>query len=362
MTPRRALMTADAVGGVLTYATTLATELASRGVQVHLALLGPPPRPEQRVTLRAIPGLVLHELDCALEWMDDPWADVARSSEWLLDLEQRVKPDVVHVNGYAHAAAGFRAPVVLVAHSCVVSWWRAALGEEAPARYDTYRREVKRGLLRADAVIAPSRAMLHCLARDYAFERGLVVSNGARVPMRMRPKEPFVLSCGRIWDRAKNVATVARVGKRLAWPVKLAGSGAEQEEFENVEHLGWLDHDALGEVMERASICALPGLYEPFGLCALEAALRSCALVLGDIESQREIWDDAALFVDPRDDDRVAYVLSTLVEDQALRAEMSERAWRRALAYSPARMADGTLAVYASVIAARAEGAVQCAS
>lgn len=357
--PRKLLMTADAVGGVLTYATTLARGLGTRGTTVHLAVLGPPAKPEQRAALRDLPNVVVHELDCALEWMDDPWSEVERSTEWLVRLENRVQPDVVHVNGFAHGAAGFRAPVVVGAHSCILSWWRAVHGEDAPARYETYRREVKLGLARADAVIAPSRAMLGALERHYGFDGGVVVSNGAQLPARIRKKERFVLTCGRLADRAKNAAAITRIAPRLPWPVKLAGSGAEDA---GIEHLGWLGPDALSEVMERAAICALPALYEPFGLCALEAALRSCALVLGDIESQREIWGDAAIYVDPRDDDAIARAITTLATDGALCAAMGERAWRHALHYSPSRMLEATLGVYAKLREQSLEGASPCAS
>ena len=80
---RTILMTADAVGGVLTYALSLASELAKTGTKTHLALMGPKLRPEQEAVARAVPGLVLHESTHALEWMDEPWADVARATDWL---------------------------------------------------------------------------------------------------------------------------------------------------------------------------------------------------------------------------------------------------------------------------------------
>jgi glycogen synthase len=39
-----------------------------------------------------------------LEWMDEPWDDLRRAADWLLSLEQRVQPDLVHLNGYVHGA------------------------------------------------------------------------------------------------------------------------------------------------------------------------------------------------------------------------------------------------------------------
>ena len=58
--------------------------------------------------------------------------------------------------------------------------------------------------------------------------------------------------------------------------------------------------------MRQAAIFVAPALYEPFGLGVLEARARGCALVLVHIPTFRELWDGAALFADPRDDEALA--------------------------------------------------------
>lgn len=347
---QRVLMTTDTVGGVFTYSVTLAEELARMGTVVHLATMGPAPKNEQRERALAVPGLVLHEGAFDLEWMDEPWNDVARAGQWLLEIERDVLPDVVHLNGYAHGAASFRAPKIVVAHSCVLSWWRAVLGERAPSRYDRYREAVREGLQGAHAVVAISGAMRTCLERHYGpIPDARVVYNGAPSAAadheRVR-NEPFVLSCGRIWDRAKNVEALARVASRLPWPVKVAGW--DSDAYAAVESLGWLGRRELESVMDRASIFALPALYEPFGLSVLEAAQRNVALVLGDIPSQREIWADAALYVDPTDDDELAAAITTLAQDPGLCAALANRARARAALYPASKMLADMLDVYRS--------------
>lgn len=338
----RILMTADTVGGVFTYALTLASELGRHGVSVHLATMGAEVRPEQRAAAAAIPRLVLHESTYALEWMDDPWEDVDRAGRWLLALERNVRPDIVHLNGYAHGALRFAAPTVVVAHSCVLSWWEAVYREPAPPRYDRYQGAVRAGLDGADAVVAISRAMRHALVRHYDVgRRPRVIHNGAFRANSNRTKEAFVLSCGRLWDRAKNVEALARVAPCLSWPVKVAGWGRE---LPGVEWFGWLGSQALGELMERAAIFALPARYEPFGLSVLEAGLRGCALVLGDIPSMREIWGNAALFVE--DDDSLVAAIESLARDPRLLAEFGDRARARARCYDAGRMAKAMLALY----------------
>jgi glycosyltransferase involved in cell wall biosynthesis len=101
--------------------------------------------------------------------------------------------------------------------------------------------------------------------------------------------------------------------------------------------------------MGRASIFALPARSAPFGLSVLEAALAGCALVLGDIPSLREVWEGAAVFVPPDDTDMLARALSLLVSKPVLRNRMSTLARTRAVEFSPERMVDAYLAVYASL-------------
>src|SRR5579871_2877583 len=139
--PRRVLMTADTVGGVWTYAVDLIGGLAAHRIDVALATMGERPSEQQRAQLRALPNVELFESSFRLEWMDDPWRDVERAGDWLLEIENRTQPDAIHLNGYAHAALPWNAPVLVAAHSCVLSWWRAVLQADAPREYDRYRRE-----------------------------------------------------------------------------------------------------------------------------------------------------------------------------------------------------------------------------
>jgi glycosyltransferase involved in cell wall biosynthesis len=353
----RVLMTTDCLGGVFSYALALARELARRGATVHLATMGERMRSEQRDAAHAVPSLTLHESSFALEWMESPWAEVDRAGQWLVALERELRPSVVHLNGFAHGDAGFRAPVVIVGHSCVVSWWEAVLGEDAPPAWNVYRTRVREGIEGARAVLAPSEVMLAALQRHHGpLPSPRVVHNGlpplprggAGLPPSRR--DPVVLAAGRIWDQAKNLTVLERVAPRVAWPIRVAGSdlhpGGTRRPLRNVDARGWLSPAALGHEMERASVFVAPARYEPFGLGPLEAAQRGCALVLGDIASLREVWGDAAVFVPPDDVDAIAGALSDLAEDALLRARMAGRAAERARRYTAAAMVDGTLAAY----------------
>lgn len=354
-------MTADTLGGVWSYALELIRSLEPSGTEIVLMTMGEPLSSEQRRQARALGNLEVKETAYRLEWMDEPWADVDAAGQCLLELEAEYRPDVIHLNGYVHAALPWAAPVLVVAHSCVCSWWQAVHGTEAPARYDVYRWRVGEGLRAASAVVAPTSSMLAAIGRHYgAVERGSVVFNGIDGP-RFFPgiKEAFVLAAGRAWDQAKNFEVLDRVAQRLEWPVWIAGESkapdGRQQPFQHACSLGALPPSTLAGNLSRAAIYALPARYEPFGLSALEAGLSGCALVLGDIGSLREIWGDAALYASPSDEMSVAEKIQSLVEAPELLAQMGARARERALRYSADRMARGYMAVYRELLANKGE-------
>lgn len=332
------LLTADGVGGVWTYATELAIALADRGIQVHLASMGAPLQAHQREMLQGREGVELHESGYALEWMPDPWRDVDAAGEWLLALERRLRPDLVHLNQFAFGALPFRAPRLVVGHSCVLSWWRAVHDGDAPAEWDLYRDRVRAGLQAADLVAAPTAAMLASLTEHYGVH-GVVLPNG-RDPALFRPaaKQPFVFAAGRFWDEAKNLSALQAVAPQLDWPVVVAGS--DEAGVVGVRSLGVLPAREVARQMAQASIYALPARYEPFGLSALEAGLAGCALVLGDVPSLREVWGDAATYVPPDEHDALRATLQRLIADTDERERLGGAARRRALKFSPEAMAD----------------------
>lgn len=361
----KVLITADTVGGVWTYAIELMGALQPHGVRFLLATMGRKLSATQWAEVRALPHVTVAESDYPLEWMPEPWAGVAAAGAWLLALEQQFQPDIVHLNGFAHGSLPFSARTLVVGHSCVLSWWRAVKGEDAPpGEWGRYADAVRQGLHAADRIAAPTEAMLTALDTHYGplpKERLAVLPNcrdAARfAPVGAAPREPFVFCAGRLWDEAKNVGalcTAAGLGE-LPWPVLVAGEtvepgrdGAPAVAPEAVRFLGPLSPAQMADTLRRAAIYALPARYEPFGLSILEAALAGCALVLGDIPSLREVWgDEGALYVAPNDTDALAAALIRLAEDGEGRARLAAQALRRARThYTPARTARAYLDLY----------------
>ena len=369
--PKRILMTADTVGGVWTYALELTRALQPQGVEVLLAVMGPRLSAAQYEDAHAIPNLNLFKSDYKLEWMPGCWQDVKRAGDWLLHLEQRLQPDLVHLNGYAHGNLPWTSPTLVAGHSCVFSWWQSVHGDTPPDEWQRYKNEVKNGLHAADLVVTPSEAMLRALNTHYgSIENARVIPNG-RSAEHFQPavKRPFILSAGRLWDAAKNINRVAEIAPELPWPVYVAGDmQAPQGQIQNqtlarnCRSLGSLSESELRPWFAAASIYALPALYEPFGYTPLEAALSGCTLVLGDIDSLREIWRDAAVFVDPHDSAALKSELLDLTRNGERRRDLSQRARERALEFTSARMGENYLAAYAELLVQlKQEELAQCA-
>ena len=84
--------------------------------------------------------------------------DFARSCDVLGALARRGRPDIVHVNGFREALADWDAPVLITAHSCVWSWWRACRGDDPDTpEWRAYIEKVGAALAKGQWV-APTKA------------------------------------------------------------------------------------------------------------------------------------------------------------------------------------------------------------
>jgi glycosyltransferase involved in cell wall biosynthesis len=336
------LMTTDTVGGVWVYATTLAAGLARSGMHVTLVTMGPPPQRAQQDAIAALPeGVKLVVTDLALEWLDPEGQDTARAHAELLRITERMSPDIVHLNGFRQGAIGWPCPSVVVAHSCVLSWWAACKAGGTPEpRWSRYGDAVAAGLAGADEWIAPTAAFRDVVLATYRpGSTGRVIYNGVDAgPPPTAKRNASILAAGRVWDEAKNLNALSAIASDLPWPVHVAGSGVlptdDQASTEDVLWLGEVPHAELRQRMREAAIYVAPAVYEPFGLGILEAAAAGCALVLSDIPTLRELWDGAAMFVQPHDSVSLRDVLLRLCADAPERRRLQRAARARARQYS----------------------------
>lgn len=354
--PRRILMTADTVGGVWRYALELATGLALREIRVILVVLGPEPNAQQRTEAEAIPELELLTPGWCLDWTAPSQRELDSVTSSLTELADATGAQTAHVHAPALIGAhSWPIPVAAVVHSCVGTWWRAVHDGPLPEDLAWRQRATALGIERASAVIAPSASFATELKNVYRPGRTIkVVHNGRRPPRATsKGRRPAVMAAGRLWDPGKNIALLEQVAALVQVPIRAAGpiSGpnGERVELHGVKTLGALDEtDLMGE-FAAASVFACPSRYEPFGLAVLEAAQLGTPLLLSDIPTFRELWADAALFIDPVSVDDWAGAISSLLELAAVRAALGAAALCRSRQFSQSAMVDATLEVHRSI-------------
>jgi CDP-paratose 2-epimerase len=359
-TPLHLLMTADAVGGVWTYALDLARAYAARGVRTTLAVLGPSPDARAAAAARAIPRLELVDTGLPLDWTADDAAEIARAGAAVAALATRTKADLIHLNSPALATGNrFPAPLVGVCHSCLATWWSAVRGGEMPDDFRWRTELVRHGLLACDRVVAPTRAFAEATARLYDLPPPLAVHNGRTPPPAARPlaRARQVFTAGRLWDEGKNLAVLDAAAARVDAPCfaagPLKGPNGAAIALAHLRTLGILAPDHVGEWLARSPVFASLARYEPFGLAVLEAAQAGCALVLSDIPTFRELWDGAAVFVPPNDPQAAAEALNVLLAAPERTDDLGAAARAAAARYTVEAMAEGMLALYAELLAER---------
>lgn len=294
------------------------------------------------------------------EWTDNCEDDLIKLGEELLRLERDAGPDIVHVNGFGHAGLPFRAPVVVVAHSCVSSWWKHCRSIPLPDSWAMYEARVSQSVAEADALVAPTAAFLAEFQLLHGEARHARAIFNGRPAAHFKPgvKRRIVLAAGRVWDDAKNIDLLRRVADDTYVPIVVAGELAAPDgtlfEARSLAALGRLSQTELARWMSEAAIYANPARYEPFGLGVLEAALSGCALILGDIPSLRELWDGVATFIDPDDLPGARRAIRMLCEMPQLAASDGRKARERALEYTSEKMGDAYYQLYRDVMTGHA--------
>lgn len=346
-------MSTDTVGGVWSYSLDLAKELVKEGNTVVLLSMGPSPTVGQYLDVKEIKGISFYHKTCKLEWMDDPWEDVASAGEWIWDIYKKENPALIHFNHYAHVDMGWECPVILVAHSCVATWWSAVKKETLPSHYQIYFRKVKKAMNAADCVVSPSYAMKKEYENLYGqLKVSKVIYNGSKPPSA-RPVEkcPIIFSMGRLWDEAKNLDLLLKAAPDIDTSIFIAGD--KQVDYEipaNVTFLGKLSREEVHFWLKKSSIYVLPVKYEPFGLSFLEAAMYGCAVVGGDIPTLKEIWQDNICYTPPDNPSILTRHCNQLIKDRRYRKVMKIRATQRSEYFTLQNMKNQYLKAYQEVL------------
>lgn len=354
----RVLMTTDTVGGVWTFTQELAAGLLRSGCAVALVSLGRLPSEEQRAWAENLTrtwknNFCYEALDTPLEWVPQNEDAYAYAAPFLLEMTRDFQPDLLHSNQFCFGHLPLSIPKIITAHSDVLSWAENCRDGklEDSAWLRQYLALVNSGLAGADCVVAPTRWMLHALARNFPLpESTAVVSNGRTLDAApSAPRKLQAVTAGRLWDEAKNISILRGVQS----PIPLLVAGEAHDGFDaatgRITSLGPLSQNDLLALFRESSIYICTSRYEPFGLAPLEAALCGCAVVANDILSLREVWADGALYFSGTQP--LTSLLRELCDSPEHLRVARNHSFQRAGLFTAERMIKGYLQVFQSALA-----------
>ncbi|MGH8241971.1 MAG: glycosyltransferase family 4 protein [Steroidobacteraceae bacterium] len=113
-----------------------------------------------------------------------------------------------------------------------------------------------------------------------------------------------------------------------------------------IVRLEYASYPLLVSLIRGAKAVLFPSLYEGFGLPILESMLLGTPVLSSNTSSVPEVAGDAGLLVDPYDTRAIADGVRALDDDDALRADLSDRGRRRAALFGEAAYRKRLSAVY----------------
>lgn len=283
-------------------------------------------------------------------------------------------PDVVHVHDWhfgpaaAQVAARYGARLVATFHST-----EAGRSGGAVTRWAAAIAELEAWLCRnADAIIVPTRATAKELGAfpaaivPHGIDTAAVRPHPLGTPQRIRgcwgpPSEaPLVVFVGRLVpakgaDLLLRAASSCRLRPRLA----IVGDGPDLPRLQSLaRHLGIAEATAFAgaapDTLRNAlwaacDAAAMPSLYEPFGLAALEALAAGAPLVAASAPGLGEwLRGGPALLVPPGDVHALTQALDLLLGQNDLRLRLRTEGPRFAARFTWQAAARSTVRVYAA--------------
>src|SRR6266516_4001034 len=232
-----------------------------------------------------------------------------------------------------------------------LGWYLGALPTRAYSRALLPR--VARAAARVIAVSEFTRRELVDLL-DVPEDKVRVIPNAVGPPFEAEGKAAdgdYVLAVGTLeprknLDRLVGAFERARLNGTRLLVTGCRGWGTVEPAGKSVQWLGFVPDEELARLYRGARCVAYVSAYEGFGLPVLEAMACGAPVVAARTGAAPEVAGEAAVLVDPSDDEAIA---AGLVEAIDRADELRERGLRRARDFDWQRVADATVEVYREV-------------
>ena len=205
-------------------------------------------------------------------------------------------------------------------------------------------------LRRARLVIAPSSALAD-EARRLGGRDVRTIPSGVDLPGQVAEEAdpPEILYAGRL-SAEKGVRELVAAAEGL--PLVVVGDGPLRDEVPGAR--GFVPHEELELLYDRAAVVACPSHREGFGVVCAEAMAHARPVVAGDVGGLRDlvVQEETGLLVPPGEVGALREALRRLLADRELRRRFGEAGRARiAERFTWKRFADETLRAYEDALA-----------
>lgn len=286
----------------------------------------------------------------------------------------RAKLDVLHVPHF-NAPLLYQGTLVLTIHDLIKHLSSGRNTTTLPlyqylVKHLVYKLVVRLNIRKAAAIITPSNYWKNFLVSHYHLPASKITVTYEASDRKLIPEhldmadkvlgeyglsKPFVIYTGNLYPH-KNVdilvSAVRQFNATHEHHLELAvvcARSAFQEKLtadDTVKPLGFVPDADLSLIYSQALALVHPSLIEGFGLTGLEAMAAGLPVISSDATCLPEIYDDAALYFDPKDVADLVEKIDWITSDHSLVKNLIEKGFLRAKHFSWYKMAKETLAVY----------------
>ncbi len=302
--------------------------------------------------------------------------------QWLLaEIFSKANLDLLHVPHF-NVPLLYRRPFVVTIHDLL---WHDVRGlsvtTQNPLVYLTkylgYLAVVSHALRKSKAIFVPSKVIFKKLVRDHRIERSKINVTYEAPSQTFLPKRrtsdilkkyrltlPFIIYTGSAYPH-KNILSAALAIKllrergikltlvvasaRSVFLTRLFSDIRKQNLGNAVRFVGFVPDDDLPLLYAHALTLIQPSLSEGFGLTGLEAMACNLPVIASELTIFKEIYEDAALYVDPKSVEDIATKIETLQKNPRLQRKLIQAGKNRVKHFSFKKLAHQTLEVYENI-------------
>lgn len=266
-----------------------------------------------------------------------------------------------------------RAPIAVTIHDIVPMlqldhrWWKVF-------KRAKYRRRYTNSVQTAHAILADSAYTANEIERYLTPDMSKVhevllasddflpdTTDHAPILEKLGITGPFFMAVG-AHEARKNLPVLFSAMRELskagvAVPLVLCGPGARLSKAANgqdepwLKYAGFVSDTELAQLYRRSTALVFPSLYEGFGLPVLEALQCGGRVVCANASSVPQVVGDAALMFAPHDVGGLVQQLMRMLNDSALRDDLTRRGALQAARFRWSLTAANTLTAFDAAIA-----------